>query len=58
MDNSFQERFNEILRIASELYPPSNKRTMQVIKCKRNKSSAPFDLKSLNIDLISKFHKT
>lgn len=42
MENSFQKRFEEIIRIANILYPTLQKSTMEVIKCNGRNSNRKF----------------
>lgn len=57
MENSFQRRFEEIIRIANILYPTLRKSTMEVIKCNGRNSKIEFDLRTLNTKLLYKQKK-
>lgn len=52
MENSFQTRFDEIIRIANMLYPMPDKCTMKIIKCSGCCKESTFDLRVLNENLL------
>ena len=56
MENSFQKRFDEIIRIANMLYPISHKSIMKIIRCndEKIKNESTFNLRVLNASLLMK----
>lgn len=52
MENSFKQRFEEIIRIANMLYPTPTKCTMKIIKCSGINRKTNFDLRIFNANLL------